>query len=72
MVDPQFAFAHASRGLSRFPPNVELISVERDSSVTCLVVRRNDLVLRFPLQDDDCRHLAACLLGAIADRPGGT
>jgi hypothetical protein len=71
MVDPQFAFAHATRGLSRFPPNVELISVERETLVTWLVVRRNDVVPRFPLRDEDCRHLAGCLLGPAATPPAG-
>jgi hypothetical protein len=45
MVDPQFAFERAASGLSRFPPNIELISVEREESATWLVVRRNEVVL---------------------------
>lgn len=47
--------------MTRFPPNVEQITVERDPSVTWLVTRRNDVVLRFPLTDEDCCHLAALL-----------
>jgi hypothetical protein len=69
MVDPQFAFAHATHGLSRFSSNVELISIERKTLITWLVVRRNNVVLRFPLQDEDCRHLAGCLRGPAATPP---
>lgn len=62
MADPSFDFSHADRGLTRFPPNVEQISVEREATCTWLIARRNDVVLRFPLRDDDCRHLAALLI----------
>jgi hypothetical protein len=56
-----FEFSHAKQGLTRFPPNVEQISVERELLTTWLIVRRNDLTLRFPLTDEDCTHLAALL-----------
>jgi hypothetical protein len=49
--------------LTRFPPNVEQISVDRQNLRTWLVVRRNDVELRFPLTGRDCRHLAALLMG---------
>jgi hypothetical protein len=63
MSDSSFQFSHGEAGITRFPPNVEQISVERESLATWLVVRRNDVILRFPLRDEDCRHLAALLTG---------
>lgn len=54
-------FEHGESGLTRFPPNVEQIAVRRESGAMWLVVRRNDLELRFPLSADDCRHLATLL-----------
>ncbi len=54
-------FAHAENGMTRFPPNVEQILVERESLRTWLIVRRNDMKLKFPLTDDDCEYLAALL-----------
>ena len=58
-----FFFSHAEKGLTRFPPNVEQITIERESTCTWLVTRRNDVVLRFPLSGEDCRYLAALLSG---------
>jgi hypothetical protein len=55
-------FTHAERGMTRFPPNVEQITVEHESTRTWLVTRRNDVELRFPLNDADCRHLASLLM----------
>jgi hypothetical protein len=55
------AFLHGDIGLTRFPPNVEQLRVERASGRTWLIVRRNDLELRFPLSPADCRHLARLL-----------
>jgi hypothetical protein len=54
-------FFHAESGLTRFPPNVERISIIRESSRTWLVTRRNDIELRFPLRAQDAAHLAALL-----------
>jgi hypothetical protein len=51
--DATFTFSHADKGMTRFPPNVEQISVEHESLCAWLVVRRNDLKLRFPLTDAD-------------------
>jgi hypothetical protein len=56
-------FKHAETGMTRFPPNVEQIRVERESLRTWLIVRRNDTTLKFPLTEDDCEHLAALLKG---------
>jgi hypothetical protein len=61
MPEPSFDFTHAAKGLSRFPPNVEQISIEREATRTWLVARRNEIVLRFPLSDEDCEHLARVL-----------
>jgi hypothetical protein len=69
MSDPSFCFRHAETGLTRFPPNVEQLSVEHESTRTRLVARRNDVVLRFPLQEGDCRHLAALLLRPVPTLP---
>jgi hypothetical protein len=52
-----FDFSHGQAGLVRFPPNVEKIMVERETTTTWLVASRNDVVLRFPLSDGDCEHL---------------
>jgi hypothetical protein len=60
MID-QIGFSHAEKGMTRFPSNVEQITVERESVLTWLVTRRNDVTLRFPLTEDDCDHLAALL-----------
>jgi hypothetical protein len=60
-------FHHAEKGMTRFPPNVEQITVERETSVTWLVARRNDTVLRFPLTEEDCRHLVALLRSVAAE-----
>jgi len=62
-------FSHAEKGLTRFPPNVEQISVERSSTTTWLITRRNDVELRFPLDEGDRRHLAALLLGDLTPAP---
>ena len=51
-------FSHASSGMTRFPPNVEQLSIERESTVTWLIARRNDVELRFPLKEEDRRHFA--------------
>jgi hypothetical protein len=55
-------FSHAEKGMTRFPPNIEQIGVEHESTRTWLICRRNDTVLRFPLNEADCRHLAALLM----------
>jgi hypothetical protein len=61
MPDDPLKFSHAESGLTRFPLNVEQISVEREATRTWLVARRNDVVLRFPLREEDCQHLADLL-----------
>jgi hypothetical protein len=54
-------FSYAERGMTRFPPNVEQISVEAQGATIWLVARRNDVHLRFPLSRDDAMHLAKLL-----------
>lgn len=66
MSDPGFDFSPSESGLTRFPPNVEQIRVEREAVRTWLVVRRNDTTLRFPLTEADCQHLANLLTQASA------
>jgi len=58
-----FAFSHAELGMTRFPPNVEQITVEHEEYRSWLITRRNDVMLRFPLTDEDCRYLASLLIG---------
>jgi len=55
---------HLPTGLVKFPPNIHGIYVERsrNSGRVTLVLRQNDTYLRFVLDDDDCRHLAALLV----------
>jgi hypothetical protein len=55
-------FSHAENGMTRFPPNVEQLKVMRESGVIWLIVRRNNLELKFPMNDDDCRYLAGLLI----------
>ena len=62
-------FSHAENGMTRFPPNVEQLRIERESAVTWLVARRNDIELRFPLNEADRRHLARLLLGNLMAPP---
>lgn len=54
-------FHHAATGMTRFPPNVEQITVVRESGVTWLIARRNDVALRFPLDAADRAHLVGLL-----------
>jgi hypothetical protein len=61
MAESSFEFSHAEQGMTRFPPNVEQITVERQSLRTWLITRRNDVELRFPLTEKDCDHLAKLL-----------
>jgi hypothetical protein len=62
---PTIDFSHAENGITRFPPNIEQLRIERDSMVTWLVARRNEVELRFPLKEDDRRYLARLLLGDL-------
>jgi len=69
-------FVHAASGITRFPPNVEQIGVRLpipDGDLMWLTVRRNDVVLEFPLTKVDREHLARLLLGParpiVADNP---
>ena len=66
-------FEHGDIGLTRFPPNVEQITVRCKSGTMWLVARRNDVELRFPLNVNDCRHLATLLMpdGLVGDRNSG-
>lgn len=70
MPDPSPEFRHAEVGMTRFPPNVEQITVEHEATRTWLVTRRNDVTLRFPLREVDCQHLAALLLYQGSPPPG--
>jgi hypothetical protein len=70
MADHRTDSSHAPSGMTRFPPNIEPISVDREATSVWLVTRRNDVVLRFPLREEDCRHLAAMLLGRIQTHIG--
>lgn len=67
MDHDQIEFELAEKGMTRFPPNIEQISVECRPICRWLIVRRNDVTLRFPLTDAACRHLAELLIRDPAD-----
>ncbi len=54
-------FQHAESGMSRFPPNVEQITVERDALRVWINVRRNETIIRLPLDSEDVAHLVRLL-----------
>jgi hypothetical protein len=54
---------HLKNGIVKFPPNVQGIYIDDHPSGKTLTVRHNDIRLSFVLEDDDCRHLAALLIG---------
>lgn len=54
-------FSHGECGLTRFPANVEQITVEYGSTCIWLVARRNEAVRRFPMNKSDCQHLISLL-----------
>jgi hypothetical protein len=58
-------FSHTENRITRFPPNIEQLRIERDLTVTWLIAWRNEIELRFPLQEDDRRYLARLLLGDL-------
>ena len=70
MSDPSFHFFHALEGMTRYPPNVEQLSIEHGPTCTWLVARRNEVVLRFPLRETDCLHLATLLTRQKQTRTG--
>lgn len=60
-------FNLADNGMTRFPPNVEQITVERGrGSVAWLTVRRNEETWRFSLKESEADHLIGLLRGAFA------
>jgi hypothetical protein len=55
---------HTDNGIVEFPVNVHSLLAERQSSgYTRVVAKQNDTVLSFVLDDEDCQHLAALLIG---------
>jgi len=55
---------HIDNGIVKFPVNVHSLLVERQSSgYTRVVAKQNDTVLSFVVDDEDCQHLAALLIG---------
>jgi hypothetical protein len=55
------SFTCAPHGLARFPPNIEQVTVESESGRVWLTARRNDTVLRFPLDRETADHLTFLL-----------
>jgi hypothetical protein len=55
------SFDHGQVGLTRFPPNVEQITVKRENGLVWLIARRNETELKFPLNSGDCEHLISLL-----------
>lgn len=56
---------HIEDGIVKFPTNIHSIRVERSgmTGYTRIVAKQNDVTLAFVIDDDDCRHLAALLVG---------
>ena len=60
----EVCFRHHETGLVRHPANIELIAVEPGEPYRVLCIRRNDVVLRFPLSREDAAHLGRLLMTA--------
>jgi len=56
-------------GIVKFPVNVHSITEKKSklSGYTTITATQNDLVLRFVIDEDACRHLAALLTGKAAE-----
>lgn len=50
--------------MTRFPPNIEQITVATEGETVWLKARRNEVELAFPLSRDDALHLAKLLAEA--------
>jgi len=59
-------FSHGETGMTRFPPNVESISVRVESSRAWLIVSRNDTSLTFAMGAADALELAKRLQAAAS------
>jgi len=59
---------HLDNGIVKFPVNVHGIFVEKSkgSGYATITAKQNDVVLRFVIDEDACRHLAALLTGKSA------
>lgn len=67
-VDPfPTAYTPTELGVSRFPPNVEVVAVEAGPTRVWLTMRRNDTELAFPLDPAAARHVAGLLIEAAAE-----
>ena len=58
-------FSHAERGMTRFLLNIAQLRVACESMTMWLIARRNEIELRFPLNEKDRVHLAGLLLGDL-------
>jgi hypothetical protein len=57
-------FVHAELGMTRFPPNVEQVTVEAGPVCVWLHIRRNDITISLPMGEGDTNHLIALLTRA--------
>lgn len=61
-------FEHGPAGLTRFPSNIETVRVEpQGAGRVMLIMRRNDLELKFLLSGLDALHLGDALRKAAND-----
>jgi hypothetical protein len=60
---------HTDNGIVKFPVNVHGIYIEKSelSGYTTITAKQNDMVLRFVIDEDACRHLAKLLIGERSD-----
>jgi hypothetical protein len=60
---------HLDNGIVKFPVNVHGIYIEKSrlTGWTTITAKQNDVSLRFVIDEDACRHLAALLTGKAAD-----
>lgn len=64
-------FQHGTTGMTRFPPNIEQLTVGGSGKWIWLTARRNETELRFLLTPDDVRHLCDLLQAAAGDPAAG-
>ncbi len=57
-------FTHAELAITRFPPNIEQVSVKHcEDGIAYLTARQNNIKLEFRLNREDRKHLMHLLSG---------
>ncbi len=67
LITEEAPFSHTPCDMTRFPPNVEQITVKVESACVWPRVRRNDISMEFPLGFDGAEHLIRLLSRASDD-----